>query len=160
MKTIKALIIMAVLLLFAGSAFGAAAGTCTVKLDTYPNANMRVVTYSWVGSVDDGTVPSTATSASITADISGWYVYAIETNPGAGPPTPNYDIVINDAEGLDIAGGMLADRHTTSTQKITPRLDSTYSIFGGVLVDGALTLVITNQTQVSAAGTVKLLLSK
>lgn len=137
-----------------------AVGTVTVTLDKYPNANMRAVTYSWVGDAIDGTVPSTATSTAITADIAGWYVYAIETNPGAVAPLTLYDIVINDAESLDIAGGMLANRSATATEKITPRLDSTYSIFGGVLVDSALTLVITNQSVVSATGTVKLLLSK
>ena len=85
--------------------------------------------------------------------------YAIETNPGTAP-TAGYDIVINDAESLDIAGGMLADRSATLTERITPRLDSTYSIFGGVLVDSALTLVITNQNAASATGTVKLYLAK
>jgi hypothetical protein len=147
-----------VVLLFTGQAWGA--GSCTVKLDKYPLANMRVLTYSWIGDAANGTVPSTATTTAIDTDLAGWYVYAIETNPGAGPPTASYDIVINDAEGLDISGGMLADRSSTATEKITPRLDSTYNIFGGVLIDGALTLVITNQTQVSAVGTVKLLLSK
>lgn len=158
MKTLKGFIIIAALLLFAGQAW--AAGAVTQKLDKYPNANMRVLTFSWTGDVAGGAVTTTATNDAITADIAGWYVYAIETNPGSGPPTAGYDIVINDAEGLDISGGMLADRSSTATQKITPRLDSTYSIFGGVLVDGALTLVITNQTQNSATGTVKLLLSK
>ena len=159
MKTIKGLIlIMAAIFLLAGQAW--AVGTVTVTLDKYPNANMRVLTYSWVGDAANGTVPSTATSTTITADIAGWYVYAIETNPGATAPTTLYDIVVNDSEGLDIAGGMLANRSATATEKITPRLDSTYSIFGGVLIDSTLTLVITNQSAVSATGTVKLLLSK
>lgn len=137
-----------------------AVGTVTQTLDKYPNANMRVLTYSWTGDAANGTVPSTATSAAITADIAGWYVYAIETNPGTVAPTTLYDIVINDAESLDIAGGMLANRSATATEKITPRLDSTYSIFGGVLVDSTLTLVITNQSVNSAVGTVKLILAK
>lgn len=159
MKTIKSLIlIMAATFLLAGHVF--AAGSVTQKLDKYPNANMRVLTFSWTGDAANGTVPSTATSTAITADIAGWYVYAIETNPGTTAPTASYDIVINDAESLDIAGGMLANRSATATEKITPRLDSTYSIFGGVLVDTAVTLVITNQNVVSATGTVKLLLSK
>ena len=139
---------------------GLAAGTVTQKLDQYPSANMRVMTFTWVGDAANGTVPSTATTAAITSDLLGWYVYAIETNPGSVAPTTLYDVVVNDAEGLDIAGGLLANRSATATEKITPRLDSTYSIFGGVLVDGALTLVISNQSVVSATGTVKLILSK
>jgi len=152
------LLLLTWLLLF--PVFGNAAGTVTQKLDKYPNANMRVLTFTWTGDAADGTVPSTATSTAITADIAGWYVYAIETNPGAVAPTADYDVVVNDAEGLDIAGGMLANRSATATEKITPRLDSTYSIFGGVLIDGALTLVISNQSVVSATGTVKLILSR
>lgn len=147
-------------LLFISASFSFAAGTVTQALDNYPNANMQVVTFSWTGDAINGTVPSTVTSDSITNGISGWYVYAIETNPGSVAPTTLYDIVINDSEGLDISGGMLANRSATVTEKITPRLDSTYSIFGGVLIDGTLTLVITNQSVVSATGTVKLILSK
>ena len=158
MKRIAALFAFLLIFALTSAAFGA--GSVTQKLDKYPFANMRVLTFSWTGDAANGTVPSTATSTAIVTDIAGWYVYAIETNPGTGPPTDNYDIVVNDVEGLDIAGGMLANRSTTATQKITPRLDSTYSIFGGVIIDGALTLVITNQAVVSATGTVKLLLSK
>jgi len=151
-------LLLAWLLLF--PVFGNAAGTVTQKLDQYPSANMRVMTFTWVGDAANGTVPSTATTAAITSDLLGWYVYAIETNPGSVAPTTLYDVVVNDAEGLDIAGGLLANRSATATEKITPRLDETYSIFGGVLVDGALTLVISNQSVVSATGTVKLILSK
>ncbi|MFH2073787.1 MAG: hypothetical protein ABIJ57_00375 [Pseudomonadota bacterium] len=151
---------MALVLMVALSGSASAAGSVTQTLDQYPNANMRVLTYSWTGDASNGTVPSTATSTAITNDIAGWYVYAIETNPGTTAPTTLYDIVINDAESLDISGGMLANRSATVTEKITPRLDSTYSIFGGVLVHSVLTLVITNQTDVSATGTVKLILAK
>ena len=158
MKILKGLLIIAFIVLFGGQVFDD--GSCKVKVDKYPNANMRVLTFSWTGDAGTGAVPDTTTSATETGDILGWYVYTIETNPGTTPPTPSYDIVVNDAEGLDISGGMLADRSDTDTEKIIPRLDTTYSIFGGVLIDGALTLKITNQTDLSATGTVKLLLSK
>lgn len=159
MKTIKGIIlIMAVIVLLVGQAW--AAGSVTQTLDKYPNVNMRVLTFSWVGAAAGGAVTPVATTAAITEDIAGWYVYAIETNPGAGPPSIAYDITINDAEGLDIAGGTLADRSATSTQKVTPCLDTAHSIYGGVLIDGALTLTITNQIVNSAAGTVKLILAQ
>ncbi len=145
-------------------AYGAAApGTITQKLDKYTNSNMQVLTWSWTGSADDGTVPSTGnaiTSAVTTAAIAGWYVYSIETNPGSVAPTALYDIVINDAEGFDIAGGMLANRSASATEKILPRLDTANNIYGGALVDSALTLVITNQAVHSATGTVKLVLTR
>ena len=154
----KSIFIMLICLLFSSQAF--AVGSCVVTLDKYPNANMRILTFAWTGDSVTGVVPSTTTSTAITADIAGWYVYAIETNPGSVAPTASYDIVVNDVESLDIAGGMLANRSATATEKITPRLDSTYSIFGGVLLDSTLTMIITNQNVASATGTVKLLLSK
>lgn len=158
-RLFTAILILASFIFLSGQVY--AAGSVTQAINNYPNANMKVLTFTWTGSAADGTVPSTPTNAAITTEIAGWYVYAIETNPGGDTaPTTLYDVVINDAEGLDIAGGMLADRSATATEKITPRLDSTYSIFGGVLVDGALTLVITNQAVHSATGTVKLFLSK
>ena len=157
MKKSLGFAIIAALLLWTGICFSA--GTVAQALSKFPNANMQVLTFSWTGDAGDGTVPSTATGTAITGEIAGWYVYAIETNPGTAPTTL-YDIVINDAEGLDIAGGMLADRSATVTEKITPSLDSTFSIFGGVLIDGALTLVVSNQSDLSATGTVKLIMSK
>ena len=144
--------------LFAVSAF--AAGTVTQAIVKYPNANLQTVTFSWVGDAANGSVPSTATNAAITAAIAGWYVYSIDTDPGAVPPTTLYDIVINDASGFDIAGGQLANRSATATQRVIPKLDATASLYGGVLIDSTLTMVITNQTDVSATGTVKLFLAK
>ena len=137
-----------------------AAGSVTQAIKSYPNGNMKAVTFSWTGDAANGTVPSTATNAAITTEISGWYVYAIETDPGSVAPTTLYDIVINDASGFDIAGGQLANRSATATERVIPKLDATASLYGGSLVDGALTLVITGQSVVSATGTVKLLLSK
>ncbi len=158
----KFLLVIFLVLLLPSILLAAAAGTVTQTVDKYmsPDVNMRILTFTWTASADDGSVPPTATSAVNTSDIIGWYVYAIETNPGAVAPTASYDIVVNDAEGLDIAGGMLANRSASATEKSTPRLDSTYSIFGGVLIDGALTLVITGQSVHSATGTVKLIMSR
>ena len=156
-RIFTAILFLTALIFMANTVF--AVGSVTQRIKSYPNANMKTLTFSWTGDAGTGAVPSTPTSAVNTIEIAGWYVYAIETNPGTAP-TAGYDIVINDAESLDIAGGMLADRSATLTERITPRLDSTYSIFGGVLVDSALTLVITNQNAASATGTVKLYLAK
>lgn len=157
MKRLLTAIVISVFLM-AGHAM--AAGSVTQAIKNYTNGNMRTVTFSWVGDAANGTVPSTATSTAITTDISGWYVYAIETVPGSVAPTPLYDIVINDASGFDIAGGQLANRSATATERVIPKLDATASLYGGVLVDSALTLVITNQSAVSATGTVKLFLAQ
>lgn len=153
-------LILAVLAILILGGNARAAGSVTQAINRYPNANLRTVVLSWTGDAANGTVPSTATSDAITADIAGWYVYAIETDPGSVAPTTLYDIVINDASGFDVAGGQLANRSATATERIIPKLDTTASLYGGVLIDSALTLVITNQSAVSATGTVKLFLAK
>lgn len=158
MKRLFTAILMLVALIFLTGQAGAA-GAVTQAIKNYANGNMKTVTFSWTGDAVNGTVPSTATNAAITTEIAGWYVYAIETDPGVAPTTL-YDIVINDASGFDISGGQLANRSATATERVIPKLDATASLYGGVLVDSALTLVITNQSAVSATGTVKLMLSK
>lgn len=158
MKKLIVSTLLLVALLISESAF--AVGTVTQAIVKYPNANLQTVTFSWVGDASNGTVPSTATNAAITAAIAGWYVYAIETDPGSVAPTTLYDIVINDASGFDIAGGQLANRSATATERVIPKLDATASLYGGQLIDSALTLVITGQSVVSATGTVKLFLAK
>jgi len=136
------------------------AGEVTQTLDKYPGTSVRILTFAWTGDAANGTVPSTATSDDITKDITGWFLYAVETNPGAVAPTAAYDVVINDAEGFDIAGGQAANRSATATERVLPKLDATSGLLGAALIYGALTLVITNQNVNSATGTVKLILSK
>lgn len=156
---IKRLCLICILFLFILVSKSFAAGTVTQTLDKYPNINMQVLTFSWVGDAANGTVPSTATSTAITTKIAGWYVYSIETNPGSPAPTAAYDIVITNAEELDIAGGTLMNRHGINTERIIPKIDTANAIFGSVLIDSALTLTITNQSVNSARGTVKLIMS-
>jgi hypothetical protein len=138
-----------------------AAGTVTQKLNKYQNGNLKTLVFSWTADAAAATIPSTDTTTAINAEIGGWYVYAIETDPdGTAVPTASYDIVINNASGRDIAGGMLANRSNSSTELVIPCLDSTNHIYGGVLVDSTLTLVISNNLVNSAKGTVKLFLAK
>jgi len=52
-------------------------------------------------------------------------IVKIVTDPGTPAPTDNYDIVINDEHGLDVAEGQLANRHTTTTQVVYPGVNLT-----------------------------------
>ena len=52
-------------------------------------------------------------------DIRGT-IQAIVTDPSATAPSANYDVVINDDEGIDVAGGLLANRHTSTTERVVP----------------------------------------
>ena len=135
------------------------AGTVTQKVDKFPGRNgFKVLTFSWTGAADDGTVPSTATSAAITAEIAGCYIAEARTNPGTTAPTALYDIVINDTDGIDLMGGALANRSATLSERAIPIMAD--GVYGSTAVDGALTMVITNQAVHSATGTVKIFLEE
>lgn len=152
-------ILAIIFMLFAINAH--ATGTVTQKLNKYQNGNLKTVVFSWTADAAAATVPDTDTSTAINAEIGGWYIYAIETDPdGTAVPTALYDITIKNAAGRDIAGGMLANRSASATELAIPCLDSTYHVYGGVLVDSTLTLSISGNAANSAKGTVKLFLSK
>lgn len=92
-------------------------GTATYTVNTYIIDGSRarvVVTIAWTTG-DAGTGP-TMTIVPATYRVEGYYLYSVETDPGSSAPTDNYDIVINDANGLDICWGLLADRDTTNTE--------------------------------------------
>lgn len=149
----KKLLLIAILLslMVATSVF--AVGTVTITSTNVTVMNQvtrKIITLSWVADASLHTVPSTTITAA-TYGIGGWYFYSAETNPGAGAaaPTDNYDIVINDADGVDIAGGMLMNRDTANSEIAAIGLGSgQYPI-----VRGNLTFVLTNNLVDSATGT-------
>jgi hypothetical protein len=108
----------------------------------------KVVTLSWIGDSGNGTIPTITIDAN-TYKITGWYLYSVETNPGSVAPTDDYDIVINDADGLDIVGGLLANRDVTNTELI---LVGT-ATHGYPVVRSDLSVVWSNQAVHSATGT-------
>lgn len=140
-----------------------AAGVCTQSLSHVPdsvleNSPLKVLTFSCVADASDGSYPSTATSDTITGAIKGFYVTEARTSPGLPAPTTLYDIVLNDAAAIDLMGGTLANRSATLPERAIPMLAS--GIYGATAVDGAVTLVITNNVVQSAATTVKVFLSR
>ena len=147
----KLLLALFLVLIMAESVFAATAGTCTITQSTIyvlTQPTRKVITLSWVASVDAATVPSTTITAA-TYGIGGWYFYSAETNPNAGPPTDNYDIVINDADSIDLAGGLLMNRDTSNTEMVNIAL----GILGQYpIIRGDLTFVLTNNLVNSASG--------
>lgn len=137
---------------------GWSAGSCTQSLASTANTNVKVVTFTCTGDSSDGTIPSTDTSAAITTAISGFYLTEVRTNPGTTAPTALYDVVINDTDGIDLMGGTLVDRSATVSQAAIPAPIS--GIYGARPIDGALTLVITNNSVNSAGIVLKLFLTK
>jgi hypothetical protein len=128
-----------------------AVGTSSVSRTTIGATNSRpriVLTIVWAA--DSGAVaPAALTINASTYGISGWYLYSAKTVPGSPSPTPNYDIVINDANGFDIAGGKLADRHTTAVEIVNIGT----ATHGYPIVNGNLSFVVSGNSVNSATGT-------
>lgn len=66
----------------------------------------------------------------------------VVTNPSATAPTDDWDFVLNDADGVDVLGGLGADRDTATSERINLLLPS--STVGPVLCSGDYTLSATN----------------
>lgn len=107
---------------------------------TYDNGKMRVVTVTWSGANQTSTVSAPY--------VNGKYLVVVDTTP-ASTPDDNYDIVVNNAAGIDICNGSLANRDTTNSERASCP----------AAIDGALSIVITNQAAVGASGTIKLYLT-
>lgn len=129
-----------------------AAGTVVQSIVTNRDLTMAVVTLYCTASVDDASFPATALNAEIQGKIFGHFLYAMETNPGTTSPTDNYDITLEDADGLDILGGAGADRDASATEKVMPKING---IEAPVPIDGPLTLKITNNSVNSAVISIK-----
>ena len=112
----------------------------------------KVITISWVADNTTGSVPNLTIDVNLYG-IEGWYLYSAETNPGTTAPTDNYDIVINDTEGVDIAGSLLNNRDETNTELV---LIGTAS-HGFPVVKGNLTFSLSNNSVNSATGTLILI---
>ncbi len=82
------------------------------------------------------------------------------TTVPASTPTANYDIALNDKDGIDVAGGALVDRHTSDAEVAFPEDGAGNIVPGGVPVLGALQMVISGQSNGSASGTLRLLIEK
>lgn len=120
-----------------------------------PTGRTATITWSWTAAADGSVTGANLTvSATNLEKIKGWFLYAMETNPGSTAPTDDYDIVVNDADGLDILGGVGANRDTANTEKVLPMIGGTAT---PVPIDTtSLVLAITNNAVNAATGTVKL----
>lgn len=76
-----------------------------------PQGGIRKLVIDWVSDSATGAASGTTTGA-----ISG-ELHKLVTDPGTPAPDPNYDIVINDEEGLDVLQGVGANRHTTTSEE-------------------------------------------
>jgi len=135
------------------------AGTVTQTLKSISRDDSKMVlTFAWTADASDGSVPSTTTTATITAEISGYDIVEVRTNPGTTAPTASYDIVLNDTDGIDLMGGSLANRSETASERAIPLM--TTGVYGTTTIDSTVAMVLTGNSVHSATGTVKLFLER
>ena len=107
---------------------------------------LEVITVAWTADSADGSVPDTALGS-----VEGT-LERIVTDPGSTAPTANYDITVEDADGIDVLGGAGANRHTTNTEEAAIALGTYFQR----TVAGALTFRLANNAVNSATGTFRL----
>ena len=137
-----------------------AAGSVTQQLSSYDSGRLKILTFSWTADSSNAKVPGAVTSVSTTNALQGYYIYMVVTKPGSPAPTSNYDIILNDQDGMDMMGGTLANRSATAVENAVPKVDTTNTLYGGRFVNGNITLLVDGNLVNSAKGTVKIFLSK
>lgn len=147
-------IILAVLMVLALAVPSWAASSATMTLDTSIDG-IRILTINWTAHTD-GSFTAVSTDdyshqgRTMTQWVKGYYLYTAETDPGSTGPTDNYDIAINDANSLDIAGTKLANRDQSTTELVNVGT----ATFGYPIVRGPLSIAITGNSVNSATGTI------
>ncbi len=146
----KKMLCLFFLVLFPAYSFGA--GTCTQHvINQFPNnPDLLVLTFSCIADAADGSFPSTTTNSEITKAIKGYFGYEVRVNPGVMAPQALYDIVINDFDGIDLAGGSLANLSATVSARVTPWFT----------VDGPIALTITGNNVNKAETAIKIFLAR
>lgn len=115
--------------------------------------NFKWIQWTFTASADNATIPTLTPSATDLKYMKGFYLYAIETNPGStGPTNGAWDVVVTDAQGLATT---VSDRSSTATQ-ISYAPGSGYYPFEGK----AVTIDITDNAVNSASAVVRIWLAK
>lgn len=142
--------IAAMLLAIAGIAMAADSFTVTAVGDEDADIgggwvkSFKVLKVEWKANAVDGTkLPGTIPAQK------GKLVMAV-TNPGATAPTANYDIEIQDSQGVDVFGGALLNRHTSSTEQAFPKTGTDYFLPRPVY--GPMTFSLSGNSQAGALG--------
>jgi hypothetical protein len=73
-------------------------------------------------------------------------------------PSDNYDITLKNTNSVDVMGGALSNRDSTVTEIAVPLAITAYSdtTVYPVMVDGKLTVAITNNTKPNARGSISI----
>jgi len=107
------------------------AGSVTISYEDHES--VKYVEWTWT-SDGSGDVSGEDTK-SVNGQVLRW-----ATNPSSTAPSANYDIVVNDEDGIDLAAGGLANRHTSSSEQVLTGGDAK----DGAAFHGKLSLVVSN----------------
>lgn len=124
------------------------AGSTTVT--HYTIGHVRKVVVDWVADAAAGTIPDTV------LPVLEGRLMELTTNPGAVAPTDNYDITLEDGEGVDRLQGVGVNRDTANTETAIP-VYSGSTVHPVVSRSDVLTLKIANNSVNSATGRIILL---
>lgn len=115
--------------------------TSNVGRDTY------CLALTWTAHTD-GSVTDYETSSTIAGEILS-VVTDPDTSAAGLTPSDNYDITLVDEYGIDVMGGALANRDSTTSEYALPLNGS--NLYEPI-VDGTLTLTVANNTKNAAKG--------
>jgi hypothetical protein len=104
--------------------------------------NIKKVSFAWTAGTAGAPAQDGAVTKATTYSYAGQILRAV-TVPGllGDAPSADYDITLTDANGIDVAAGLLLNRHTSATQWVTSGM--------GAVAGDILTI------NVSAAGSAK-----
>ena len=143
----RSILVLLMVLLMASPlwAVGTASVTSRESIRVLNAPQRMVLTITWV----DDTNGTTLALNPATYDITGWYLYSALTNPGDTAPTDGYDITLVDADGVDIAGGMLMNRDQTNTELVNIGVGS----HGYPVIRGTFTFTLSGNSVNGGEGT-------
>jgi len=153
----KKILWLCVALILVASAYAVAAETFTITAGDRGTEDFSVTRVYWKAAADGTKVVGNT----IPDGYVNGRVISIITNPGAEAPADNYDLTILDRDGVDIAGGALADRDTTTSEIAQPHYNASTVLFNyGRPVVGPLTVTFTNQANANCDGEIVIFSAK
>ena len=114
---------------------------------------IRVHTIDWTAAADGSVADIPIDELFLTGY--GYSLHSMVTDPGAGAtaPSDNYDITIEDVDGVDVLGGAGNNRDAANTERVMPLYGTTPH---PCPINGALTVKIAGNIVNAATGKIKL----
>lgn len=144
MKNVFSLLI-ALLLIFIISTTCFAANASTTYSATHLGFGIYEHTIRWTADDSTGAVNSVNIP-----ELQGAVFLGLTIPSSVTAPTDQYDITLTDKYGVDVFGGVLANRSATANKQVTPKIGSAY---GTRYSKSRLTFALSNNSVNSAQGT-------